>query len=264
MPQLLIATHPARYSLLEVELPGEGLSPAGVLLEDPAADRLYVRLRRDWAQIASEEDAEVLEALADDLADKAVELGADGLLRYLENALSNVLRVTDRREVMVENFDRALRRLYRKHVPSTVQRFVTHLPQYSVRVAAGKFLENSEVEPEDWVETPEDLRLTPEMFAARIVGRSMEPKIPDGSLCAFRFGVTGSREGRLVLVEFLGGGVNDRYTVKRYHSEKRRTEDGWRHERIRLEPLNPEFEAWDLDLDEERFRIIAEFVRVIE
>lgn len=264
MPQLLIPTHPARYSLLEVQLPGGDLSPAGVLLEDTGQDHLYVKLRRDWGQIASDEDAEVLEALAGDLADKAVELGADALLRHLEDTLSNTLRISDRRETMVENFDRALERLYRKHVVSTVQQFVTHLPRYSVRVAAGKFLENSEVEPEDWVEAPEDLRLTQEMFVARIVGRSMEPKIPDGSLCAFRFGVTGSREGRLVLVEFLGGGVNDRYTVKRYHSEKRRTEEGWRHERIRLEPLNPEFEAWDLEADEERFRIIAEFVRVIE
>lgn len=264
MSPSLITTYPARYSLIEVELPGEGVFPAGVLLEDSGGDRLHLKLRRDWTQIASEEDAEVLEKLAGDLADKAIELGADALLQYLEDALSNVVRITNRREVMVEDFDRALERLYRKHVPSTVQQFVTHLPRYSVRVAAGKFLENSEVEPEDWVETPEDLRLTPDMFTARIVGHSMEPKIPDGSLCVFRFGVTGSREGRLVLVELLGGGVNDRYTVKRYHSEKRPAEDGWRHERIRLEPLNPEFEAWDLDPDEERFRIIAEFVRVIE
>ena len=41
------------------------------------------------------------------------------------------------------------------------------------------------------------------MFVARIAGRSMEPRIPDGSLCVFRAGVTGSREGRLVLVEYL-------------------------------------------------------------
>jgi SOS-response transcriptional repressor LexA len=33
-----------------------------------------------------------------------------------------------------------------------------------------------------------------------------------------------------------------RFTVKKYHSAKTVTEDGWRHERIELLPLNPEFE----------------------
>jgi len=93
----------------------------------------------------------------------------------------------------------------------------------------------------------------------------MEPRIPDGSLCVFRQGVTGSRQGRLVLVEQLGGGANDRYTVKRYASRKTQREDGsWSHEKITLEPLNPEFEAWTLDPEEEKFRIVAEFVRVLD
>jgi phage repressor protein C with HTH and peptisase S24 domain len=93
----------------------------------------------------------------------------------------------------------------------------------------------------------------------------MEPKIPDGSLCVFRQGVTGSRQDRLVLVEQLGGGTNDRYTVKRYASHKVQSEDGsWSHDRITLLPLNPEFESWTLEPEEERFRIVAEFVRVLE
>jgi len=102
------------------------------------------------------------------------------------------------------------------------------------------------------------------MFVARIAGRSMEPRIPDGSLCVFRAGVTGSREGRLVLVEYLGGGADDRHTVKRYHSRKRqRPDESWQHEIIRLEPLNPEFEAWELNPEEDRFHIVAEFVQVL-
>ena len=96
---------------------------------------------------------------------------------------------------------------------------------------------------------------------ARIAGRSMEPRIPDGSLCVFRMGVVGSRQGRLVLVEHMGGGANDRYTVKRYRSEKR---DDGSHASITLESLNPEFESWNLDPEEDRFRILAEFVRVLD
>ena len=260
----VLTTQQARYMILTLELPGTGRINAGVLLEDPPTDRLWVRLRRDWDEVAPEE-AEVLSAMEYDLAAKAQEMGATQLLNYLEDTLSNTLRLRTGADVLVEDFERALGRLYRQNVQATVRPFVTHLPRYSLAVAAGKFLENQEVTEEGWEEAPYDLRLTQELFVAQIEGRSMEPKIPDGSLCVFRQGVTGSRHGRLVLVEQLGGGTNDRYTVKRYASDKVEREDGsWSHERITLMPLNPEFEAWSLDPEEERFRIIAEFVRVLD
>ena len=256
--------HSARFSVLAVELPGETPENAGILLEDPALDRLYVRLRRDWDQIAPGE-GEVLSALEDHLTALSSGIGASRVLEQFEATLSNALRISDRRDVMVEDFDRALSRLYREHVSSTVREFVTHVPRYSLAVAAGKFLENPEVTAEGWEEAPEGLKITRDMFAARIAGRSMEPEIPDGSLCVFRHGVTGSRQGRLVLVEQAGGGANDRYTVKRYRSVKKQTPEGaWSHERITLESLNPEFGSWDLEPSEDRFRIVAEFVRVLD
>ena len=249
--------------MLAVALADGVLTEAGVLLEDPAADRLWIRLRRDWDHIASAE-SEVLGALETDLQGKASEMGASGLLETLEQTLSNSLRISDRRETVVASFERALDRLYREHVRPTVQPFVTHLPRYSLAVAAGAFLENSVVTEEAWEEAPGDLRLTPEMFVARIVGHSMEPEIPDGSLCVFRRGVTGSRQGKCVLVEDTGS-ANDRYTVKVYRSKKsqRSDDETWDHTSITLEPLNPEFEAFDLAPDEDRFRILAEFVRVL-
>jgi SOS-response transcriptional repressor LexA len=259
-----IRLHPARLAILEVEPPGGPVLAAGVLLLDPERDRIYVRLRRDWETIAPDQ-AEVLESMEQDLAGAAGELGAARLLNYFEDTLSNVLQMSDPAEVMVEDFERALARYYRKHVPSTVRPFVTHLPRYSLAVAAGKFLENREVEEEGWEEAPADLKLMPGMFVARIAGQSMEPRIPDGSLCVFRGPLVGSRQGKLVLVEALGRGTNDRYTVKRYRSQKAQNPDGtWTHDRIRLEPLNPAFEAWDLSPEEDRYRIFAEFVMVLD
>ena len=257
------ATRSARFALLQLELPRRGLMNAGVLLEDPATDHAYLRLRRDWEQIAPEE-SEVLMALEADLSGKAQEMGAAKLIEYLCNTLSNTLRISDPQETFVADFNRSLARLYRENVQSTVERFVTHLPRYTLAVAAGKFLENQEIGEEGWDEAPQSMRLDERMFVAHIVGQSMEPRIPDGSLCVFRSGVTGSRQGRLVLVESLGGGANDRYTVKRYKSEKRQMPDGtWGHEHIVLEPLNPELEAWELNPEEERYRIVAEFVDVL-
>jgi len=102
------------------------------------------------------------------------------------------------------------------------------------------------------------------MFVARIQGHSMEPKIPDGSLCVFDRKVVGSRNGRLVLVRNSELADDNQYTVKRYRSEKQISEEGFRQTRIRLESLNPAYPSWDLDQDEDKYQVVAEFVRVLE
>jgi phage repressor protein C with HTH and peptisase S24 domain len=264
MPASIVAAHQGRYSILEADLPASGLTPIGVLLQDPQTDRLYLRLRRDWDEIAP--DDEVLPLLQEDLDAKAGEMGAERLLSWLEENASTDIRVTDRRNTLVDNFERTLNRLYTRHIHSTVRARITHVPRYTLRVAAGRFLDNEEVEADDYEEVPPDLtRVSGDLFAGEIVGTSMEPLIPNGSVCLFRLFGAGSRQGKLVLVEELGRGANDRYTVKRYKSVKVQREDGsWEHNAIRLEPLNPEHEAWYLiPGEEERYRIIAEFVRVL-
>ncbi len=254
-------TRLGKYSILQAELPGHGQVNLGVLLQDPEADSLRLRLRRDLELLVSEDELDFFAALAEDLAGKADELGAEKLFAYLEDTLSGTLRISDRETVLVENFDRAVDRLYRKHVESKVLEFRTHLPRYSLRAAAGRFLDNEEIVEQGWVEAPASLQhLDPGMFVAEIVGKSMEPLIPDGSLCVFRVGVAGSRAGRLVLAEDREANA---YAVKRYQSEKSQG-DEWRHTRIHLESLNPGYPSWDLKPDEERYRIIAEFVRVLD
>lgn len=249
------------FALLEADLEDHGLTTLGVLLEDPIADRVHVRLRRDWAEIAP--DDPVLPALEEDLQAKAEEMGAAKLFAWIEENLSANLRTTARERISVVDFERSLNRLYAQHVRSHVAEGVTHVPRYTLRVAAGRLLENDEVEPDGWEEAPASLRITGDMFAAEIVGDSMEPEISNGSVCLFRAKATGSRQGRLVLVEELGRGGNDRYTVKRYRSEKSSRGEEWRHERIILEPLNPEHTAFELDPEEERYRIVGEFVCVL-
>lgn len=268
MPIESATAAPAKYSLLQLALPDGDLTAIGVLLEDTAANTVHLRLRRDWEKLASDlatpEDVELLAELSGDLAGKVNEMGPEAFFLHLEDSLSNLLRITDREAVPVEDFERTLNRLYREHVQSNVIPFRTHLPRYSLRVAAGKFLENDEVTEDGWIEAPENVRLSPGMFVAQIQGHSMEPFIPDGALCIFRAGVTGSRQGRLVLVENLEITGANRYTVKRYQSEKDKSAEGWQHTRIHLESLNPDYPSWDLDPDEDKYKIIAEFVRVLE
>ena len=55
-----------------------------------------------------------------------------------------------------------------------------------------------------------------------------------------------------------------RFTVKRYRSEKTADEDGWRHVRIMLEPVNADFEPIELATDDEDgVGVVAEMVDVI-
>jgi SOS-response transcriptional repressor LexA len=90
----------------------------------------------------------------------------------------------------------------------------------------------------------EQTKIKPGMFIARVRGHSMEPKIRDRSWNLFRRCPQGSREGRILLVQFNSRGDLEnggRFTVKKYHSAKSVTEGGWKHEQIELLPLNPDY-----------------------
>lgn len=267
MPASVLPFHACRegvYVVLEAALPGRAPRNIGVLLADPVSGKPWIRMLPAY-DFAGPEDAEVLEALEEDIRRHATDMGAIAYLDWLEDALSNSVRVSGREAVAVDSFTRVLDRLYAEHVePIAVGRFTTHLPLYTLRAAAGRLGEDMESVEEDWVRVPEGVRPGPDLFVAHVVGRSMEPRIPDGSLNLFRFHPVGSRQGKILLVERRG--VLDetaRYTVKRYRSEK--ADEGgeeWRHTRIRLEPLNPEFEAWDAEPQD--FAVVAEWLRVIE
>jgi SOS-response transcriptional repressor LexA len=253
------------YVLLEACLPGRLPQNAGVLLIDPATGRGWARFREDFAAIADPDDAEVLEGLEAHFRDAIGERGAVAWLESLEDACSNVIRVGERQTTAVDSFTRTLDALFARHVAAVAPKpYVTHLPLYSMRAAAGGLGEEMEAEPEDWVRAPEGMRLERDMIVVHVTGRSMEPRIPDGSLNVFRLHPAGSRQGKILLIQRKG--VLDETagcTVKRYTSVKVQSgEDEWRHERIRLEPLNPEFEPWDVD--PEGFAVVGEWVRVIE
>lgn len=273
-PRPKLSVRRAQYSLLEVFLPGRPPVAAGVLLLDPVGNELRARFRGDWSGLAEAEDAEVLELLESDLNRRGMEVGGEAALAELEDRLSNVLRISPRRALTVRDAAQALERLYRRYVEGAAEeetpaQMPVRVPIYSLRAAATRFGEDMEVEPEGFVRAPEGQRRADRLFAAHVVGQSMEPLIPDGSLCLFRYPVEGSRQGKLLLIWRRGASAaGGEFTIKRYSSVKSVNQDRWRHERIRLEPLNPEFEAWDLDpseLDSEDspYRVCGEFLQVI-
>lgn len=154
--------------------------------------------------------------------------------------------------------------------PAPEDKYVTCVPFVPLQIAAGGFGEAQQLVEEDgfeWIAITTRHRLRAGMFVSRVVGKSMEPAIPDGALCLFRSPVEGTRQGKSVLVQLrdaVDPETGERYTVKRYESRKAGVGDSWRHERILLRPVNPEFEAIVLvDVEPEGVRVIAEVVEVV-
>lgn len=152
------------------------------------------------------------------------------------------------------------------------KKYISSLPFYPLEIAAGGFAD-SEIDDDSkqWIDINKiklSRSLSKDMFISQIHGHSMEPLIPDGSYCLFKYGVVGSRNGRVVLVKKTGyedADTQASFTIKRYHSQKTaQSEFEWEHEKIELRPENPDYPVLIVEPDEaEDFIVIAEFLQVI-
>jgi SOS-response transcriptional repressor LexA len=133
---------------------------------------------------------------------------------------------------------------------------------------ATSFVEQRKPEVVGWKPLDGVFKLNKDMFIAKVVGKSMEPTIKDGSWCLFRPDQGGSRNGKVVLVEsrkISDPETQRSFTVKRYHSEKQHFPDGtWIHKKITLSPDNNDFKDIILEnVREDEFHVAGEFVKVI-
>ena len=123
------------------------------------------------------------------------------------------------------------------------------------------------VEPEGWVEPISQRKLRPGMFVAQVVGKSMEPSIPDAAYCLFAAPVIGTRQGKIVIVQLhdeIDPESGERYTIKRYESKKIEEDDSWRHVEVILRPVNPEFNSIVFTKSgDNELQVIAELVEVL-
>ena len=134
------------------------------------------------------------------------------------------------------------------------------IPLYTLRAACGYFEDGEVPEEEGWVDasgngfTPDPKR----HFVVHAKGDSMLPKIQDGDLCVFEWYKAGSRNGEIVLTQSseFDSEYDGKYTIKKYHSEKVVTEEGWQHSKVELIPLNKDFDVIELD-EETDYRTIG-------
>jgi transcriptional regulator with XRE-family HTH domain len=136
--------------------------------------------------------------------------------------------------------------------------FVDAIPLYSLEAAAGAFGRFEEVRPEAWVATRGRTQPAPGLFVARVVGESMNRRIPSGSYCIFRAPPAEPLGGKIVLAQHRriedpdhGG----QYTVKSYERDGRS---------VRLEPLSTSRRYRAISLrSPEGLSIVAELVEVL-
>ncbi len=147
------------------------------------------------------------------------------------------------------------------------------VPVIDLRFAAGAFSEPQALDEgaSEWVALPDWVHAQAGLFVAQVFGESMNRRIPNGAWCLFRAKPTGTREGKVVVVQhrsIADPETGGRYTIKVYSSEKVPAEDGgWRHRRITLRPDSdrPEFAPIVIEVgdDDEEFAVVAEMLLVL-
>lgn len=114
-----------------------------------------------------------------------------------------------------------------------------------------------------WLTWPGAADLTRDMFAARVVGHSMEPFIPDGSICLFRAFAALQTHARPVLVRHAGAHdpeTGGEFTVKRLYVHR----DPDRTLHVQLRPDHQAFPRLDYHGESvASLSVIAEVVRVL-
>lgn len=153
--------------------------------------------------------------------------------------------------------------------PEKVKPYENAVPLYDLEVAAGKFSEPQQVDDFDWVELPDSFLPQKGHFVARVVGESMNKRIPDGAWCLFKENPGGTRNNKIVLVQhrdIQDQDTGSTYTVKLYNSEKIEKGDEWRHSRIILKPDTYKEGYRSLVFEDDllqELKVIGEFVAVI-
>ena len=143
------------------------------------------------------------------------------------------------------------------------------VPVLDIKIAAGDFSKEQWLQDCHYAELPDHLVAKPGFFIVQVIGESMNRRIPNGSWCLFREPSTGSRNGKIVIVQsrdIQDPDTGGQYTVKIYRSEKTETEDSWTHSLIRLEPDSHDrrFQPLLLEADAAtELAVIGEFIVAI-
>lgn len=149
------------------------------------------------------------------------------------------------------------------------QKLTNPIPLYDFYAAAGTFSEMQSNSDFALIEGPEKFDPKNGYFACKIIGESMNRVIPNGSICLFKEYKGGSRNGKIVLVEYRDiqdQDFNSAFTIKVYSSEKEVSDEGWKHTSIVLRPNSFDNSFKNIIINEEDgpgMRVVGEFIKIL-
>ena len=165
---------------------------------------------------------------------------------------------------------------YKKEIPFRILRYdevkpyVNSVPLVDISAAAGSFgdwqIPSSDYQ---WIELPTNVAAKKSYFVCKVIGESMNKKIPNGSYCLFSKDEGGSRNGKIVLVELYDKQDSEsgsRYTIKEYNSKKAIDENQWSHQFITLKPLSNDSKYDPIELSGDEIKglvVVGIFVCVL-
>ncbi|QXP64613.1 DUF3427 domain-containing protein [Polaribacter sp. HaHaR_3_91] len=188
---------------------------------------------------------------------------SDSMYKYLEENLDSkskqiaIQKQTENKAVQLEI-----------DISETITEGNHTIPLYDFYAAAGSFSEMQDEKEYNLKAVPERYA-TDNYFACKVIGESMNKIIPNNSICIFKKNVTGSRNGKILLIEnrdSFDPDFNSAFTVKTYSSEKTVSEEGWQHDAIVLKPNSYDKSFENIILNEDNItemRVIGEFVEVL-
>ncbi|WP_126973875.1 DNA/RNA helicase domain-containing protein [Gynurincola endophyticus] len=225
-----------------------------------------------------------IEVDPDQYHDKYGKQGVDGkqLKKYIINIYKNMM-YRGIRGTFVYACDAELREYLKQHIPvygvkppalKILSKEEAHgnnraVAFIDILAAAGSFSDNQLPAQQKWIELPNDIKDRDNHFVCKVVGESMNKRIKNGSYCLFRRDTSGSREGKIVLVQSTAiqdADFGSGYTVKEYHSTKYISSEEWRHASITLKPLSDDPRYQDIELfedDLQSLKVIGIFKNVV-
>jgi transcriptional regulator with XRE-family HTH domain len=248
------------YSIDRMSREGDKLSPGAIhRLENGTAD-VHVSLLFRYADVLEVPVTKLFEISSSNIVEQAKENASVSLEVNSKLGGSEALKKFGDGDVakksIVIQFDSS------KKKPKNA------VPFYPLEIAAGKFAEGRlPGEPSGWV-IVDSKHSSEDFFASRVKGSSMEPTIPDGSICLFKKYSGGSRQGKVLLVQVRGlvdPDTGSSFVLKRY---KRITALNDADDRsnviIQLLSDNREYDPIQLKgLSEEAISTLALFVKVL-
>lgn len=154
---------------------------------------------------------------------------------------------------------------FKKEIPLRVLRFeevkpyVNAVPLIDISAAAGNFSDLQIHSELTWIELPINISAKKGYFVCKVIGESMNKKIPNGSYCLFKEYEGGSRNGKIVLVEHTNiqdADFGSGYTVKEYHSKKHISDEQWMHQSIVLKPLSTNSNYQEIEINQDDLSLL--------